>query len=110
MGWSNELTPGHDGAILGLKACTDPRSRTDGYRELSADDDESDDIGPLAIVQVGCSCGWRSPRMEGAISATWLSGSVQASEWFLAECKAIWLTHAIEAAVKTDQDQAMSSR
>jgi hypothetical protein len=104
MGWSNELTPGHEGYLVGLKACEDKRARMDGYRELTPMDDE--DTGPVAIVQVGCTCGWRSPRQDGAISASWWGGMMHASDWFLEECRKTWRAHAI-ATVYADRERAI---
>jgi hypothetical protein len=104
MSWSNELTPGHAGYLVGLKACDDARRRVDGYRELTAADD--DDTGPVALVQVGCACGWRSSRLEGAISVCWWAGSLHASDWFLEECRIAWRAHAI-ATVFADRARAI---
>lgn len=99
MGWTNDAAPGHEGHLVGLLACDDARRRGDGFRELTIHDDRAATKGIfLRWVQVGCDCGWRSPRLDAPIGACWWSAYVDAPEWFEEECRVIWRAHAIVTA------------
>ncbi len=107
MGWSNELTPGHDGYLLGLvpqRGSSVSKITVDAWRPLSGEDVE---VLYLRVVQVGCTCGWRSPRMEAPIGACWQLDHVRASDWFLEDCRIIWRAHAI-ATVYADRERAIA--
>jgi hypothetical protein len=105
MSWTRDDCPGHDGELIGLVA-EDPGDggRRDGFRELHPDTDAAPDF--LRWVAVACSCGWRSPRMEAPIDASWRDGQVDTSEWFEARCRQIWRAHAI-ATVFADREAAV---
>ena len=96
MGWLLDDTDGHEGSLIGLVACPDARRRGDGFRELTAFDDEDAAAGIyLQWLQVGCTCGWRSPRMEAPIGACWWPGHVETTTWYEAQARTIWRAHAI---------------
>lgn len=103
MIWTRPDTPGHAGTLLGLVHDPDPAHRRygdEGYRELSPVRD-----GPvpftlrygraLDVVQIGCSCGWRSERLlpPTEAEASWW-GEVRARLWFLDRCERYWGAHA----------------
>jgi len=106
MGWTNDAAPEHEGSLVGLRACDDARRRGDGFRELTIHDDADAAKGIfLRWVQVGCACGWRSPRLEAPIGACWWSAYVDAPEWFEEECRMIWRAHAMTTAVTDRVDR-----
>jgi hypothetical protein len=110
MGWGNDSAPGHEGYLVGLLECDDVRRRGDGFRELTIHDDAEAAKGIfLRWVQVGCACGWRSPRREAPIGACWWSAYVDAPEWFEEECRIIWRAHAIATAFAADPQRARRS-
>lgn len=66
MGWII-CSPGledHEGFLVGLER-TDNQYR---YRELGVGDAHRTS---LSMFQVGCSCGWRSPRFVAPLRAEW---------------------------------------
>jgi len=77
---------------LGTAAHRDVTITDDSWRPLTPGDDA---IGYLRVVQVGCSCGWRSERVDAPIGTGWRQATVHVSEWFERECRLIWRTHAI---------------
>ncbi len=96
MSWFLDSLPGHEGALLGLLPCEDARRRADWYRELTPHDAELAKHGIfLDQVQVGCECGWRSPRMDAPIGACYWPSYVDAPEWFTDQARTIWRAHAI---------------
>ncbi len=107
MGWMHDTAPGHEGYLVGLLPCDDARRRGDGFRELTIHDDAEAAQGIfLRWVQVGCACGWRSPRMDAPIDASWWPAHVATSAWFEEQCRVIWRAHAI-ATVFADQESGM---
>lgn len=94
MGWfSDDLDPGyrHEGYAVAL-------TQDDGWRwrELG-----SDDTGTHAVkwMQIGCSCGWRSPRMLAPQGTDWspccifLPGSGEDPEHWEDVARLFWLDH-----------------
>jgi hypothetical protein len=107
MPWVLDGIPDHVGELLGLVPSTGPLRFGDAYRELEPVTDGS--LSPhygqyLQIVQLGCSCGWRSSRMEAPTSACW-RGHVDALAWFQDQCRRQWAAHAIDTTF-SDQDAA----
>jgi len=88
-------TPGHEGTLIGLvkvPAGDQPSRFGDAFRELT-----EADAGPLypAGVQVGCTCGWRSERLDVPIDCCWTAAALETSEWFDARGRNLWRAHAI---------------
>lgn len=100
MGWLNyDIFPDgrHEGYFVGLlPAMNADNSKSDWrFRELSsaAGDDPGATDWPLRSVQVGCECGWRSPRLEAPVGTVWVPFSVFAPEWFEDEARVYWREH-----------------
>lgn len=88
MGWfsGEPQDDGHEGYIVAVV-------REDGsFRELSypLDRENRDDI---AIVQVGCDCGWRSPRMHAPFGTRFRPYIVMTSPGFEEVCLDLWKAH-----------------
>lgn len=108
MTWIRDDTPGHEGDLLGL-VVVDYARRADGayageftlrygdpYRELHGATDGPSTLWYgryLSVVQLGCTCGWRSERLEAPTSACW-RGYVDALPWFQEQCRNLWAAHA----------------
>ena len=92
--WSNELTPGHTGYLVGLvpRSHLTPSLTEDHWHALTLGDDAG---VTLRALQVGCSCGWRSSRIDAPIGTWWWQGAVQVTEYHEAEYRTIWRAHAI---------------
>jgi hypothetical protein len=68
MGWQNEDAPGHEGYLIGLEpAPQDPGT----WRELRYPDDKDRTLPSVEMFQVGCDCGWRSPRFRAPLGTSW---------------------------------------
>lgn len=100
MGWCNpDLDPDarHEGYLVGLV----PAANRDGtlstwrYRELSSEsgDDPGRTDQPLRTVQVGCECGWRSPRLDAPWGTMWVPFMVFAPEAFEEDARRYWREH-----------------
>jgi len=94
MTWTSELIAGHAGYLVGLVPATigNFTIADDAWRPLRRGDDA---IGYLRVIQVGCSCGWRSERLEAPIGTGWRHAAVEVSEFHEAEYRKIWRAHAI---------------
>jgi hypothetical protein len=96
MGWINETAPEHEGWLVGLVPATNPDGTISDWRyhELwsSAGDDLRMEI-PLRVVQVGCDCGWRSPRLQAPDGTHYWPSYVHAPEWFEDACRLLWREH-----------------
>ena len=95
MGWINcDFDPRgiHEGYLVGVVPRRGPDSWL--YRELSSanGDDDRREI-PLRFVQVGCDCGWRSPRIEAPMGTHYWPSYVEAPEWFEDDCRKRWREH-----------------
>ena len=102
--WTTDGADGHAGYLIGLLPCEDPRRREDGYRELGFHDDAVAVTGIfLRWVQVGCTCGWRSPRMDAPIGACWWPAYVDAPEHFQEACRKDWRAHAIATVFRAQE-------
>lgn len=98
MSWTLDGVPGHEGDLLGLAPVLgEPTRYGDPYRELHPAFDGPSSLWYgryLQVVQLGCTCGWRSPRIEAPTSACW-QGRVEALAWFQDQCRKQWEAHAI---------------
>lgn len=102
MGWWNpDLDPNneHEGYIVALVPATNPDGTASDwrYRELSgeASDHPGPHDRPLHTVQVGCPCGWRSPRLDAPSGSVWVPFAVFAPEWFEDRCRELWKEHVV---------------
>jgi hypothetical protein len=64
MGWQHSDRPGHEGHIVAVAL------EGSLWRELRYPHD-SEPRGAVSTIQVGCDCGWRSPRMTAPKGAHW---------------------------------------
>jgi hypothetical protein len=67
MGWQTSDVPGHEGFLVGL--VHDAAGR-DGWRELRSPADDAERTN-IEMFQVGCECGWRSPRFRAPPDTSW---------------------------------------
>jgi len=107
MSWSHDATPGHEGYLVGLVPRVrgdHPNLEDDAWRPLTRGDSEAAASGIyLYVVQVGCTCGWRSSRLDAPIGACWWPHLVDVSAHFAERCRTIWRAHAI-ATVFADRE------
>lgn len=64
MGWCSDAHPEHEGFLVSLVK-DDWR-----FRELG-DRNDTHAVDDVRYVQMGCSCGWRSPRMLAPSGTRW---------------------------------------
>jgi hypothetical protein len=83
MGWINDDAPHHEGYLVGL--------REDDWRyiELGTNDPEQ----AVKVVQVGCDCGWRSPRLDAPNGTKFWPSIVVAPENFEDFALSLWKEH-----------------
>lgn len=91
MGWidcsGDEWRYQHEGYVVGIKRI----EGTSQFRELGSDDL---DVIPLNWIQVGCECGWRSPRILAPSGTKWTPCCVTLpSERKDDEASLIWQRH-----------------
>jgi hypothetical protein len=67
MGWQSSDAPGHEGFLVGL---VQDAAERDGWRELRSPGDDADREN-VERFQVGCTCGWRSPRFRAPPGTSW---------------------------------------
>jgi predicted HAD superfamily Cof-like phosphohydrolase len=84
MGWLNFDAPEHEGYLVA--PVDDGRGRT---RELGLDDPDQ----PIAVVQVGCDCGWRSQRIHAPFSTRFAPSTVLTTDDFEERARGIWHAH-----------------
>lgn len=103
MGWFRE-DPRHEGYVVGLVdeeitlpgAAGDVRAKV--LRELSYYRDHDRDVPPEGLrvqaFQVGCECGWRSPRFLAPINARWHPHVLElGDEWTENRAREVWGRH-----------------
>jgi hypothetical protein len=90
MGWSTESAPGCEGYLVAIEPVPGHEWR---YRELTHADDGHRGEVRLTRVQVGCECGWRSPRIDAPIGTNWYPSSVEAPAWFEEDARKRWHEH-----------------
>lgn len=97
MGLFNEdLDPRHlhEGYLVGIVLATDAGGAPSSwrYRELSLSAGDDGNVR-LTRVQMGCSCGWRSPRLVAPVGTLYFPSIVDAPQAFEDECAARWHEH-----------------
>ena len=92
MGWINDSAPGHEGYLIGIVPALNPDD-TLRYRELCLATDADRDNVILRHVQVGCDCGWRSPRLAAPSSTRWRPSAVEAPLRFEEHARLLWHEH-----------------
>lgn len=71
MGWLRDDQPDHEGWVVAVV-------RDDGrWRELQYGDVEQE----ISYVQIGCECGWRSPRLVAPLDTRWSPCMVVFPSW-----------------------------
>lgn len=91
MGWCDDSGT-HEGYIVGLVR--------DGYRwrELTSADDA--DIADLKMLQIGCDCGWRSPRIAAPHLTNYMPCIVLTSPEFEELAHRLWHEHVSGGALR----------
>jgi hypothetical protein len=102
MGWFRD-DPRHEGYVVGLVEETvvlqgaAGEFRTTILRELSYHRDQQRDVPTdglaLAAIQVGCECGWRSPRFLAPLAARWFPHHVDLDGWSDDRARELWGRH-----------------
>ena len=92
MGWMFSNAPEHEGYLIGIVQQDELRWRELGF------DDEARARGrrygiPLSMIQVGCDCGWRSPRIAAPFGTYWSPFIVNTREEFEEEMRERWREH-----------------
>ena len=67
MGWINEDMPEHEGYPVALEQRTGSGLDSDWVQVCYPDDTRR----PIKVVQMGCSCGWRSARYRAPHGSDW---------------------------------------
>ena len=91
MGWLDEEEPGHEGYLVGLVPLEGSDFR---WRELTSfQERDKEPLERVRMVQVGCECGWRSPRIHAPLFTEWFPYVVSAPDWFDEVARMIWKEH-----------------
>lgn len=98
MGWLNDKAPGHEGWLVALVRDEERGlARNDYFREMDLEDVRSLRCEaaprPGMNMQVGCDCGWRSPRMRAPSGAEWHPFMLTVDEATEDACRALWREH-----------------
>jgi hypothetical protein len=98
--WTSDSTPGHAGYLVALTPRADVGRVAmqvligdDEWRPLGSADVDHEGAY-LRVVQVGCTCGWRSSRVEAPISARWWPQGIDVADWFDEQMRKLWVSHA----------------
>lgn len=87
MGWISDH-PEHEGYLVGVE-----QTRNGLFRELGYPADVGRAERPLALVQVACDCGWRSPRLPALPGTRWAPCTVSAPASLESAAIALWREH-----------------
>jgi hypothetical protein len=90
MGWctGDNEDAGHEGYIVSLVRPADGAF----WRELCYPNDIGEQS--IAVVQVGCDCGWRSPRMHAPFGTSFAPFvTILKDEAFEERCRELWHEH-----------------
>lgn len=89
MGIFNDDFPDHEGFLVALT-----KRSPDDYRwyELGSHPDDQSEV-VVQAVQMGCECGWRSPRICAPSGTTWFPSVVCAHQEFEAYMQQFWKEH-----------------
>lgn len=109
MGWLNDNAPGHEGWLVALIRDEEHGlARNDYFRELYLGDMRSMTV---LHMQVGCDCGWRSPRMPAPPSATWHPCILCVDDATEERCRLLWRRHLrAELGLGLDDDLLVDDR
>ena len=91
MGWLNDNAPGHEGWLVALVRDEEHGlARNDYFRELELCDTRTRFV---STMQVGCDCGWRSPRMAAPLGAEWHPFILYVDDATEERCRGLWREH-----------------
>ncbi|HKY40716.1 MAG TPA: hypothetical protein VJN18_32500 [Polyangiaceae bacterium] len=93
MGWCSNDHPEHEGYLIGLVKPKDGWR----YRDLNEGDGQVDRV---AYVQVGCDCGWRSPRIYAPVGTKFIPSVVLAEPAFDDLAVELWKEHVAATAAR----------
>lgn len=102
MSWFRDEQPGHEGFMVGLVPAVNKDGRESDwrFRELNAQDDGETTERQVRVVQVGCSCGWRSSYLSPPRGTVWFPYCVSTpSDAFEDEVRRIWNEHHMNALI-----------
>jgi hypothetical protein len=99
MGWTCEEDGHHEGFVVAVREIDSGR-----FRELGPGDHVWAAGQPVAIVQIGCDCGWRSARYRPPAGTTWSPNTVELPDGpeafrFESQARELWRDHTLHHVV-----------